>query len=147
MARVLTAHSLTHNASSSGVEVLFQNAFSQKRSGDVLYALQPTWVPALKDREDNYARYSKRNKVPLYLYRSRNFDQFTCGMSDDLCFAAALQDFEYSGSLYGSEVRFAESLKSLALYFFIPDFFNSPVINFQYCEFMFMINNFFVFFG
>ena len=68
VARVLTAHSLTHNASSSGVEVLFQNAFSQKRSGDVLYALQPTWIPALKDREDNYARYSKRNKVPLYFY-------------------------------------------------------------------------------
>lgn len=68
ISRVLTAHSLTHNASSSGVEVLFQNSFSQKRSGDVLFALQPTWIPDLKDREDNFARYSKRNKVPLYLY-------------------------------------------------------------------------------
>lgn len=68
VSRVLTAHSLTHNASSAGIEVLFQNSFSQKRSGDVLYALQPTWIPSLKDMEDNYARYSKRSKVPLYLY-------------------------------------------------------------------------------
>lgn len=68
VSRVVTAHALTHNASSTGIEVLFQNAFSQKRSGDVLYALQPTWIPDLKDREDNFARYSKRNRVPLYLY-------------------------------------------------------------------------------
>ncbi len=68
VSRVLTAHSLTHNTSSAGVEVLCQNAYSQKRSGDILYALQPTWIPALKDREDGYARYSKRCKVPLYLY-------------------------------------------------------------------------------
>lgn len=65
---VLTANSLTHNASAAGKELLFQNAFSQKRSGDILYSLLPTWIPALKDREDNFARYSKRNRVPLYLY-------------------------------------------------------------------------------
>lgn len=68
MSRVLTANSLTHNSSSAGVEVLFQNSFSQKRSGDVLYSLLPTWIPELKELEDNYARYSKRSKVPLYLY-------------------------------------------------------------------------------
>lgn len=68
VSRVITAHALTHNASSSGTELLFQHSFSQKRSGDVLFALQPTWIPDLKDREDNYVRYSKRNKVPLYLY-------------------------------------------------------------------------------
>lgn len=68
VARVLTAYSLTHNTSSSGVELLFQNSFSQKRSGDVLYSLQPTWIPELKDVEDNYARYSKRSKVPLFFY-------------------------------------------------------------------------------
>lgn len=65
--RVLTAHSLA-NGSSAGAELLCQNAYSQKRSGDVLYILQPSWIPALKDREDGYARYSKRCKVPLYLY-------------------------------------------------------------------------------
>lgn len=68
MSRVVTAYSLTHNASSAGMEVLFQNTFSQKRSGDVLYALQPTWIPEIKDPEDNFARYSKRHKVPLYIY-------------------------------------------------------------------------------
>ena len=68
VARVLTANSLSHNTSSSGMEMLCQNAFSQKRSGDVLVLLQPTWIPMLKDREDSYARYSKRNKVPFYLY-------------------------------------------------------------------------------
>ena len=65
---VLSAYSLTHNASSSSKLVLFQNAFSQKRSGDILYSLVPTWIPTLKEREDNYARYSKRFRVPLYLY-------------------------------------------------------------------------------
>lgn len=68
VSRVITAHSLTHNSSSSGVEVLFQNSFSQKRSGDVLFSLMPTWIPELKELEDNYARYSKRHRVPLYLY-------------------------------------------------------------------------------
>ena len=68
VSRVLTAHALTHNTASSGIEMLFQNNFSQKRSGDVLYSLQPTWLPTLKDKEDYYARYSKRNKVPLYFY-------------------------------------------------------------------------------
>lgn len=68
VSRVMTANALTHNASSSGMEVLFQNSFSQKRSGDILFSLQPTWIPELKDMEDNYARYSKRNKVPLFLY-------------------------------------------------------------------------------
>jgi hypothetical protein len=45
-----------------------QNSFSQKRSGDVLVVLQPTWVSVLDDYQDHHARYSKRNKVPLYLY-------------------------------------------------------------------------------
>lgn len=68
VSRVVTAHSLTYNASSSGIEFLFQNSFSQKRSGDVLYTLLPTWIPELKNPEDHFARYSKRHKVPLYLY-------------------------------------------------------------------------------
>ncbi len=68
VSRVVTAHALTHNATTAGSGVLFQNAFSQKRSGDVLYSLQPTWVADLKDREEYYAHYSKRHRVPLYLY-------------------------------------------------------------------------------
>lgn len=68
VAWVFTAYSLTHNVSSSGVGALFLNSFSQKKSGDVLFSLQSTWIPELKDAEDNYARYSKRNKVPLFFY-------------------------------------------------------------------------------
>ena len=34
----------------------------------MLVVLQPTWVPVLDDYQDYHARYSKRNKVPLYLY-------------------------------------------------------------------------------
>lgn len=66
--KVLPAYSLTRNAFPEGTEQLMQNAFSQKRSGDVMYALLPAWVPELKDREDIYFRYSKRNKVPVYLF-------------------------------------------------------------------------------
>lgn len=68
ISRVVTAHALTHNTFAAGEGILFQHAFSQKRSGDILYSLQPMWVSQLKDKEDNYARYSKRNRVPLYLY-------------------------------------------------------------------------------
>lgn len=68
VSHVMTAHALTHNSSAAGSGVLFRNAFSQKKSGDVLYSLLPAWVGDLKDREDYYARYSKRHRVPLYLY-------------------------------------------------------------------------------
>lgn len=66
--KVLPAYALTRNAFSEGEEQLMQNAFFQKRNGDVLYTLLPAWVPELKDREDIYFRYSKRNKVPVYLF-------------------------------------------------------------------------------
>ncbi len=66
--KVLPAYTLTRTAFSEGTELLMQNAFSQKRSGDVMYTLLPAWVPELKDREDIYFRYSKRNKVPVYLF-------------------------------------------------------------------------------
>lgn len=66
--KVLPAYTLTRNAFSEGMERLMQNAFSQKRSGDVMFSLLPAWVPELKDREDVYFRYSKRNKVPVYLF-------------------------------------------------------------------------------
>lgn len=62
VSQVMTAYSLTHNGALGGVGVLLQNSFSQKRSGDVLYTLQPTWVSELKDREDYYVRYSKRHR-------------------------------------------------------------------------------------
>ena len=50
-----------------GVPVSYTHLDVYKRQ-DILYSLVPTWIPTLKEREDNYARYSKRNRVPLYLY-------------------------------------------------------------------------------
>lgn len=64
--RVLTAYSLSRNDFSHGQELLMQNAFYPKRSGDVMFCLHPSWISDLKDKEDGYFRYSKRNKVPVY---------------------------------------------------------------------------------
>ncbi|WP_251619776.1 alkaline phosphatase family protein [Odoribacter lunatus] len=65
---VYTAYALARNSLAEGKGLLVQNSFSQKKSGDVLFTLLPAWVTELKDAEDNYFRYSKRNKVPVYLY-------------------------------------------------------------------------------
>lgn len=86
VAKVLTAYSLARNAFAHGPEMLMQNAFSQKRSGDVLFCLQPAWISELKDREDSYFRYSKRNKVPVYFYGAATGQTLTpeCSMADIL---------------------------------------------------------------
>ncbi|MDR2130119.1 MAG: alkaline phosphatase family protein [Odoribacteraceae bacterium] len=66
--KVMTAYSLTRATSPPGTNRLVQNAFYHKRSGDVMFCLQPTWVPELKGVEDTYCRYSRRTVVPLYLW-------------------------------------------------------------------------------
>lgn len=68
IAKVVTAYSLTRTAFPSGMNQWIQNAFSHKRSGDVMFCLHPTWVSELKELEDTYFRHSKRSVVPLYLY-------------------------------------------------------------------------------
>lgn len=68
VAKVVTAYSLTHATFPEGMSQLIQNAFSRKRSGDVLFCLHSTWMPELRDVEDTYFRYSKRYRVPLFLY-------------------------------------------------------------------------------
>lgn len=84
VSKVMTAYSLARNAFSDGVEQLMQNAYSQKKSGDVLYGLEPAWIPELKDREDAYFRYSKRVKVPVYFYGAGTGRSFRkeCKMAD-----------------------------------------------------------------
>lgn len=86
ISKVLPAYSLTQNAFSNGENQLIQNSFSQKRSGDVMFALQPSWLPELKDVEDNYFRYSKRTKVPVYFYGAGVGSAFSteCHMVDVL---------------------------------------------------------------
>lgn len=68
VSKVLTAYSLTRNAFCSRFGNADAECLFPKAERDVLFCLQPAWVPDLKDREDNYFRYSKRNKVPLYFY-------------------------------------------------------------------------------
>ncbi|MCC8172860.1 MAG: hypothetical protein LIO65_00170 [Odoribacter sp.] len=84
IAKVITAHALTHNAFSEGSEKLVQNAFSAKRSGDILYTLLPAWVSELKDKEDFYFRYSKRSKIPVYFYGAGVYEPYVkeCKITD-----------------------------------------------------------------
>ena len=84
VAKVVTAYSLTHATFPEGMSRLMQNAFSRKRSGDVLFCQHPTWVPELRDVEDTYFRYSKRHCVPLWLYGSgvRGGESGSCRMID-----------------------------------------------------------------
>lgn len=86
ISKVTTAYSLARNAFSHGSEMLMQNAFSQKKSGDVMFCLQPAWLPVIQDREDGYFRHSKRNKVPVYLYGAGVTAkiQAECNMTDML---------------------------------------------------------------
>lgn len=104
--KVLPAYSLTRNAFSEGTEHLMQNAFSQKRSGDVVYALLPAWVPELKDREDIYFRYSKRNRVPLYLFGAGIGDKVRkeCRITDILPTVCRLLDIPVSYTSVGKSV-------------------------------------------
>lgn len=86
VSRVYTAYSLSRNSFPEGVDLLVQNSFSQKRSGDVLFTLRSAWVPDIKEKEDNYFRYSKRNNVPLYFYGAgvRELKSRVCHIEDVL---------------------------------------------------------------
>ena len=90
VSHVMTASALTHNSFAGGTGALFQHSFSQKKSGDVMYSLQNNFVSELKDREDYFARYSKRHNVPLYIYGSQIAKELQpeCQMTDllkELC--------------------------------------------------------------
>lgn len=86
VSKVLTSYALTHSAYPEGINSLVQGSFSQRRSGDILFTLQPTWVPELKDIEDSYLRYSKRSRVPVYFYGAGvgEFATTECRMVDVL---------------------------------------------------------------
>lgn len=66
--KVMTAHAMTHTAFPFGDQQLIQHSFYHKRSGDVLFCLQPSWASELREQEDMYFRHSKRPQVPLFLY-------------------------------------------------------------------------------
>jgi len=66
--KVVSANSLSNGRFDNGVEKLIHESFNQKRSGDVLYSLFPSWINKLSDREDYVAKYSYRTKVPMFWY-------------------------------------------------------------------------------
>ncbi len=68
VAKVVTASELLVVASDSGAISMVANSFYPKRSGDVLFTLEHSWIPVLQDVEDSYLRYSKRRFVPIYFY-------------------------------------------------------------------------------
>ena len=86
VARVITASELNVLSADSGVASLMVNSFYPKRSGDVLFFLENSWIPILQDREDVYCRYSKRRFVPLYIFGfgSDKIEENTCKMTDIL---------------------------------------------------------------
>lgn len=68
VAKVMTAYSMTHTSFPEGINRLIQNSFSHKRSGDILFAIHPTWTLDAREVENDYLRYSKRYRVPLFVY-------------------------------------------------------------------------------
>lgn len=68
ISKVMTAYSMIHTAFPEGMDRLIQNSFSHKRSGDVLFAIHPTWALDAIDMESEYLRYSKRSRVPLFVH-------------------------------------------------------------------------------
>ena len=86
ISRVITASELNVLSADSGVAWLLINSFYPKRSGDVMFLLESSWIPVLQDREDVYCRYSKRRYVPLYFYGfgSDKIKENTCNMTDIL---------------------------------------------------------------
>lgn len=86
VSKVVTASELSVISANNGEVSLIANSFYPKRSGDVLYTLEPSWVPVLQDREDTYCRYSKRRYVPLYFYGfgADKIEKNACRMIDVL---------------------------------------------------------------
>ena len=51
-----------------GFGLFMCRSYSQKRSGDVMYMLNPGWINTLSNREDYFANYSSERTVPLVFY-------------------------------------------------------------------------------
>jgi len=66
VASVITASSLNVSNPSEGNAILLKNSYVPQRSGDVIFSLKPTWIPALEEKSDFYNCYSKRQRVPIF---------------------------------------------------------------------------------
>ena len=106
VARVITASELNVLSADNGVASLMANSFYPKRSGDVLFFLENSWIPVLQDREDVYCRYSKRRYVPLYFYGfgSDKIEENTCMMTDILPTICTMVGIDSPYSISGSSL-------------------------------------------
>lgn len=86
VSKVITASELQLLSADEGDASLIANSFYSKRSGDVFFTLEHTWVPILQDVEDSYCRYSKRRYVPIYFYGygADKIEKNACRMIDVL---------------------------------------------------------------
>lgn len=86
VANVITSTELLTLNPGSGEVSLIANSFYPKRSGDVLFTLEPSWIPILQEIEDIYCRYSKCRYVPIYFYGfgAEKIEENNCKMTDIL---------------------------------------------------------------
>lgn len=84
VAKVITSTELASASISQGTELLISRSFYPKRSGDIMFALEQSWIPGMQEREDSYCRYSKCRFVPLYVYGvgSEKIGKSACSMID-----------------------------------------------------------------
>lgn len=68
IANVLTATSLKNTEFKEGTNALIQNGYSEKRSGDVLINLEPSWIEYGKTGTTHGSAYNYDTHVPLLWY-------------------------------------------------------------------------------
>ncbi len=66
--KVLTASTLNNNSFSSGIESLLQNGYHQKRSGDVIYVLDPAVISYSKTGSTHGSSFNYDTHVPLLFF-------------------------------------------------------------------------------
>ena len=66
--KVYTATTLANTSFSSGIEVLLQNGYHQKRSGDVIYVLEPSVISYSKTGSTHGSSFNYDTHVPLLFF-------------------------------------------------------------------------------
>lgn len=68
VATTTSANSLVNTNYTHGILQKVQRSFNQKRSGDIMFTLEPGWMHKIKDERDQIAQYSYTNQVPLFWF-------------------------------------------------------------------------------
>jgi predicted AlkP superfamily pyrophosphatase or phosphodiesterase len=66
--KVYTGNTLANTSFSSGIEVLLQNGYHQKRSGDVIYVLEPSVISYSKTGSTHGSSFNYDTHVPLLFF-------------------------------------------------------------------------------